>query len=40
MGRPSLLEISAEKREGEVVDARVAGTSVMVSEGEIETGER
>jgi len=40
MGRPSLLEISAEKREGEVVDARVAGTSVMVGEGEIETGER
>jgi trans-2,3-dihydro-3-hydroxyanthranilate isomerase len=40
MGRPSLLEISAEKREGEVVEARVAGTSVMVSEGSIEVGER
>lgn len=40
MGRPSLLEISAEKRNGEVVEARVAGTSVLVSEGEIEVGER
>ena len=39
MGRPSLLEVSAEKRDGEVVDARVAGTSVMVSEGNIEVGE-
>jgi trans-2,3-dihydro-3-hydroxyanthranilate isomerase len=36
MGRPSVLEISAEKRDGEVVEARVAGTSVLVSEGEIE----
>ena len=40
MGRPSLLETAAEKRDGEVVEARVAGTSVMVSEGEIEVGER
>jgi trans-2,3-dihydro-3-hydroxyanthranilate isomerase len=39
MGRPSVLEISAEKRDGEVVEARVAGTSVLVSEGEIEVGE-
>jgi trans-2,3-dihydro-3-hydroxyanthranilate isomerase len=36
MGRPSVLEISAEKRDGEVVEARVAGTSVLVSEGEME----
>jgi trans-2,3-dihydro-3-hydroxyanthranilate isomerase len=36
MGRPSVLEVSAEKRNGEVVEARVAGTSVLVSEGEIE----
>jgi trans-2,3-dihydro-3-hydroxyanthranilate isomerase len=36
MGRPSLLEVAAEKRDGEVVEARVGGTSVMVSEGEIE----
>ncbi|HET7468877.1 MAG TPA: PhzF family phenazine biosynthesis protein [Gemmatimonadales bacterium] len=39
LGRPSLLEISAEKRDGEVVEARVAGTSVLVSEGEIEVGD-
>jgi trans-2,3-dihydro-3-hydroxyanthranilate isomerase len=38
MGRPSLLEVAAEKRDGEVVEARVGGTSVMVSEGEIEVG--
>jgi trans-2,3-dihydro-3-hydroxyanthranilate isomerase len=36
MGRPSVLEVSAEKRDGEVVEARVAGTSVLVGEGEIE----
>lgn len=39
MGRPSLLEVSAEKRGGEVVEARVGGTSVLVSEGEIEVGD-
>lgn len=36
MGRPSVLEVAAEKRDGEVVEARVGGTSVLVSEGEIE----
>jgi trans-2,3-dihydro-3-hydroxyanthranilate isomerase len=36
MGRPSVLEVAAEKRDGEVVEARVGGTSVMVSEGAIE----
>ena len=36
MGRPSVLEVSAEKRDGEVIEARVGGTSVLVSEGEIE----
>jgi len=36
MGRPSVLEVSAEKRDGEVVEARVGGTSVLVSDGEIE----
>jgi trans-2,3-dihydro-3-hydroxyanthranilate isomerase len=36
MGRPSVLEVSAEKRDGEVVEARVGGTSVLVSEGQIE----
>jgi trans-2,3-dihydro-3-hydroxyanthranilate isomerase len=40
MGRPSVLQLSAEKRDGEVVAARVAGTSVLVAEGEIEVGER
>jgi len=38
MGRPSVLEARAEKRSGEVVAARVAGASVMVSHGSIEVG--
>jgi trans-2,3-dihydro-3-hydroxyanthranilate isomerase len=36
MGRPSILEASAEKRGGVVVATRVGGASVMVSEGIIE----
>ena len=36
MGRPSSLDACARKRNGEVVSTGVAGTSVMVSEGEIE----
>ena len=36
MGRPSVLEASAEKRNGEVVAARIGGTSVMIAEGWIE----
>jgi trans-2,3-dihydro-3-hydroxyanthranilate isomerase len=36
MGRPSLLEASAEKRGGVVVATRVGGASVLVSEGTIE----
>jgi trans-2,3-dihydro-3-hydroxyanthranilate isomerase len=36
MGRPSVMEVAAEKRDGEVVEARVGGASVMVSEGMIE----
>jgi trans-2,3-dihydro-3-hydroxyanthranilate isomerase len=36
MGRPSVLEASAEKKNGEVVAARIGGTSVMVAEGWIE----
>lgn len=36
MGRPSVLEASAEKRAGAVVEARVGGTSVLVSEGVLE----
>lgn len=33
MGRPSILEIEAEKRDGALVAARVGGASVLVSEG-------
>ena len=36
MGRPSVLEASAEKKNGEVVAARIGGTSVLVAEGWIE----
>ena len=36
MGRPSVLHARAEKRDGVVVEARIGGTSVMVSEGTIE----
>jgi trans-2,3-dihydro-3-hydroxyanthranilate isomerase len=38
LGRPSLLEASAEKRGGVVVATRVGGASVLVSEGTIEVG--
>jgi trans-2,3-dihydro-3-hydroxyanthranilate isomerase len=38
MGRPSLLEASADKRDGAVVATRVGGASVLVSEGFIEVG--
>ena len=36
MGRPSVLQASADKRDGVVVATRVGGTSVLVSEGVIE----
>jgi trans-2,3-dihydro-3-hydroxyanthranilate isomerase len=36
MGRPSVLEARAEKREGVVVDTWIGGASVLVSEGLIE----
>jgi trans-2,3-dihydro-3-hydroxyanthranilate isomerase len=36
MGRPSVLEVRAEKRDGLVTEAYVRGTSVLVSEGQIE----
>jgi trans-2,3-dihydro-3-hydroxyanthranilate isomerase len=36
MGRPSVLEASAEKRDGTVTATRVGGSSVLVSEGMIE----
>ena len=38
MGRPSILELEADKRDGAVVAVRVAGDCVVVSEGWMETG--
>jgi trans-2,3-dihydro-3-hydroxyanthranilate isomerase len=38
MGRPSVLEVCAEKRAGIVVATRVGGASVLVSEGVIDVG--
>jgi trans-2,3-dihydro-3-hydroxyanthranilate isomerase len=37
MGRPSILELEADKRDGAVVAVRVAGDVVIVSEGWMET---
>ena len=39
MGRPSLIEAKADKRDGEVSNIRVGGSSVMVSEGWIDIPE-
>lgn len=36
IGRPSVLEARTEKKEGVVVDARIGGASVLVSEGFLE----
>lgn len=36
MGRPSLLEVEADKKGGKIVAIRVGGGSVLVSEGEME----
>ncbi|HUR95169.1 MAG TPA: PhzF family phenazine biosynthesis protein [Gemmatimonadales bacterium] len=36
MGRPSVLEVRADKRDGTVVATRVSGASILVSEGFIE----
>ena len=36
MGRPSFLDIEADKREGEIVAVRVGGGAVLVSEGSME----
>lgn len=36
MGRPSILEVEADKRDGKIVAIRVGGASVMVSEGSME----
>jgi trans-2,3-dihydro-3-hydroxyanthranilate isomerase len=37
MGRPSLLELEIQKRDGHVTEIRVGGPSVFVSEGMLET---
>jgi trans-2,3-dihydro-3-hydroxyanthranilate isomerase len=36
MGRPSVLEVRAEKRDGRVTESRVGGASVLVGDGTIE----
>ena len=36
MGRPSVLEVRTEKRDGQVTESRVGGASVLVGDGTIE----
>jgi trans-2,3-dihydro-3-hydroxyanthranilate isomerase len=36
MGRPSILEIIAKKKQGKVIEIQVGGSSVLVSEGSME----
>ena len=36
MGRPSIIEVEADKRDGQVAEIRVGGASVMVSEGDFD----
>ncbi len=36
MGRPSIIEVAAEKREGRVVSVSLGGDSVIVGQGEME----
>ena len=36
MGRPSILEVEADKRNGQIAAVRVGGSSVLVGEGEME----
>ena len=40
MGRPSILEVEADKAEGKITGIRVGGASVMVSRGEMQIGTR
>lgn len=40
MGRPSIIEVEADKAEGEITNVRVGGASVMVSEGWLDLGGR
>jgi trans-2,3-dihydro-3-hydroxyanthranilate isomerase len=39
MGRPSVIEVEADLRDGAVVRARVGGESVLVGRGELDLGE-
>jgi len=39
MGRPSRLSLTAERREGEVVQLRVAGGAVVACRGQIDAPE-
>jgi trans-2,3-dihydro-3-hydroxyanthranilate isomerase len=36
MGRPSILHLEADKRDGRITAVRVGGSSVLMSEGEME----
>jgi predicted PhzF superfamily epimerase YddE/YHI9 len=36
MGRPSLIELEADRSGGRIIAVRVGGETVMVSEGRIE----
>jgi trans-2,3-dihydro-3-hydroxyanthranilate isomerase len=36
MGRPSILEVEADKKAGKTTAARVGGRTVMVCDGEME----
>jgi trans-2,3-dihydro-3-hydroxyanthranilate isomerase len=36
MGRPSILHVEADKRDGAIISIRVGGASVLVSEGTME----
>jgi trans-2,3-dihydro-3-hydroxyanthranilate isomerase len=36
MGRPSRIDLEAERRDGALVEVRVGGAAVMVSSGEME----
>jgi trans-2,3-dihydro-3-hydroxyanthranilate isomerase len=38
MGRPSVLEVHAEKRDGIIVGTRTGGASVLVCDGVIDVG--
>ena len=39
MGRPSVLHVEADKRDGAIISIRVGGASVLVSEGTMEVPE-